>query len=149
MVNLWKGESLPSIFILASLFLIILSNALCFVERIPWRCPFKCPLIVLSESRKYLLIRVTFNFGHVEYFPLQTALMKVAFVGNHADAWYQRNVLRALGRSKIMLIVLSGAAWPSGVGRDAAGLRSSFHIPVCSQCSDSSTGVLVVVIFVV
>ena len=75
--------------------------------------------------------------------------MKVAFVGKPADAWYQRNVSRALGRSKITFIVSSGAAWPSRVGRDAAGLRSSFHIPVCSQRSDSRTEGLVAVIFVV
>ena len=75
--------------------------------------------------------------------------MKVAFVGNPADAWYQRNVSQVLGRSKITLIVSSGAAWPSGVGRDAAGLRSSFHIPVCSQRLDSRTGGLVAMIFVV
>jgi hypothetical protein len=47
------------------------------------------------------------------------------------------------------LIVSSGAAWSFGVGRDAAGLRSSFHIPVCSQRSDSRTEAegLVAVIF--
>ena len=76
--------------------------------------------------------------------------MKVAFVGKPADAWYQRNVSRALGRSKMTLIVSSGAAWlVDGVGKVAAGLRSSFHIPVCSHRSDSRTGGLVVVIFVV
>jgi hypothetical protein len=75
--------------------------------------------------------------------------MKVAFVGNLADAWYHRNVSRALGRSNITLSVLLGDACPSGVGRDVAGLRSSFHIPVCSQCSDSRTGGLVAVISVV
>jgi hypothetical protein len=75
--------------------------------------------------------------------------MKVAFVGKPADAWYQRNVLLALGRLKITFIVSSGAAWPSGMGRDAAGLRSSFHIPMCSQRLDSRTGGLVAVIFVV
>ena len=74
--------------------------------------------------------------------------MKVALVGNPADAWYQRNVLRALGRSKIMLIVSSGAAWASVVGGDVAGLRSSLHIPVCSQRSDSKMRELVAVIFV-
>jgi hypothetical protein len=75
--------------------------------------------------------------------------MKVAFVGKPADAWYQRNVSRALGRSKMTLIVLSGAARPVGVGRVAAGLRSSFHIPVFSHRLDSRTGGLVAVIFLV
>ena len=80
---------------------------------------------------------------------MQTASMKVAFVGNPIDAWYQRKVLRALGRSNITLTDLGGAAVPCGVGRDVAGLRSSFHIPMCSQRSDSRTGWLVAVIFVV
>ena len=75
--------------------------------------------------------------------------MKVAFVGKPADAWYQRNVSRALGRSKMTLSVSLGAACPSGVGRDGAGLRSSFHIPVCSQHSDLRTGGPVAVISVV
>ena len=75
--------------------------------------------------------------------------MKVAFVGNLADAWYQRNISWALGRSKITWSVSWGAACPSGVGRYVAGLRSSFHIPVCSQRSDSRTGGLVAVISVV
>ena len=76
--------------------------------------------------------------------------MKVAFVGNPTDAWYQKNVLRALRRSKITLLIVScGAAWPSGVGRDVAGLRLNFHIPVFLQCLDSRTGGLVAVIFVV
>ncbi len=72
--------------------------------------------------------------------------MKVAFVGNPADAWYQRNISRALGRSKMTLSVLFVAACPSGVDRDVAGLRSSFHIPVCLQRSNSRTGGLVAVI---
>jgi hypothetical protein len=46
-----------------------------------------------------------------------------------------------------MLIVSSGAAWASVVGGDVAGLRSSLHIPVCSQRSDSRTGGLVAVFF--
>ena len=44
---------------------------------------------------------------------------------------------------------LLGAACPSGVDRDVAGLRLSFHIPVCLQHSDSRTGGLVAVISVV
>ncbi len=72
--------------------------------------------------------------------------MNVAFVGKLADAWYQRNVSRALGRSKMTLIVLSGAAGSVGVGRVAAGLRSSFHIPMFSHRSDSRTGGLVTMI---
>ncbi len=75
--------------------------------------------------------------------------MKVAFVGKPADAWYQRNVSQALGRSMMMLSVTLGDACPSGVGRDGAGLRSSFHIPVCSQRSDLRTGGPVAVISVV
>ena len=75
--------------------------------------------------------------------------MKVALVGNPADAWYQRNVSRALGSSKMTLIVSSESALASVVGGDVAGLRSSLHIPVCSQRSNSRTGGLVVVIFVV
>ena len=75
--------------------------------------------------------------------------MKVAFVGNPADAWYQRKVLRALGRSNITLTDSGGAAGPCGVDRDVAGSRSSLHIPVCSQRSDSRTGGLVASIFVV
>ncbi len=49
--------------------------------------------------------------------------MKVAFVGNPMDAWDHRNVSRALGRSNSTLSVSWGAAYPSGVGRDVAGLR--------------------------
>ena len=75
--------------------------------------------------------------------------MKVALVGNPADAWYQRNVLRALGSSKMTLIVSSESALASVVGGDVAGLRSSLYIPVCSQRSDSKMGGLVAVIFVV
>ena len=75
--------------------------------------------------------------------------MKVAFVGKPADAWYQRNVSQALGRSKMTLIVSSGAARPVGVGKVVAVLRSSFHIPVFSHRSDSRTGGLVALIFVV
>ncbi len=75
--------------------------------------------------------------------------MKVAFVGNPADAWYQRNVSRALGRSKMTLSVSLGAACLSGVDRGVVGLRSSFHIPVCLQRSDSRTRGLVAVISVV
>ena len=75
--------------------------------------------------------------------------MKVALVGNPADAWYQRNVSRVLGRSKIMLIVSCDAAWASVVGGDVAELRSSLHIPVCLQRLDSKKGGLVAVIFVV
>ena len=80
---------------------------------------------------------------------MQTASMKVAFVGNPEDAWYQRKVSQALGRSNITLTVFSGVAGPFGVGRDVAGFRLSFHIPVCSQPSDYRTGGLVAVIFVV
>ena len=75
--------------------------------------------------------------------------MKVALVGNPADAWYQRNVSWALGRSKITLSVSCGAAWASVVGGNVTGLRSSHHIPVCLQRSDSKMGGLVAVIFVV
>ena len=75
--------------------------------------------------------------------------MKVAFVGKPADAWYQRNVSWALGSSKMTLIVSGGFAVVSVGGGDVVGLRSSFHIPVCSQRSDFRTGGLVVVIFVV
>ena len=75
--------------------------------------------------------------------------MEVAFVGNTVDAGYQRNVSRALGRLKMMLSVLLGAACPFGVDRDVVGLRLSFHIPVCSQHSDSRTRGLVAVISVV
>ncbi len=48
----WKGELLPSILILTSLFSMILSNATCFVKRMPWRWPLRCLLIVSSESGK-------------------------------------------------------------------------------------------------
>ena len=65
--------------------------------------------------------------------------MKVALVGNPVNAWYQRNVLRALG-SSMTLIVLGEFALASVVGGDVAGLRSSRHIPVCSQRSDSKMG---------
>ena len=75
--------------------------------------------------------------------------MKVALVGNPADAWYQRNVSRALWSSKMMLIVSSESALASVVGGDVVGLRSSLRIPVCSQRSDSRMAGLVVVIFVV
>ena len=75
--------------------------------------------------------------------------MKVALVGNPADAWYHRNVSRALGSSKMTLIVSSESALVSVVGGDVVGLRSSLHIPVCLQHSDSRMGGLVVVIFVV
>ncbi len=75
--------------------------------------------------------------------------MKVSFGGNPVDAWYHRNVSRVLGRSKMTLIVLCGAAWPFVLGRDVSGLRLRVYIPVCSQHSDSRTGGLVVVIFVV
>ena len=75
--------------------------------------------------------------------------MNVALDGNPADAWYQRNVSRALGSSKMTLIVSGGFAVASVGGGDVVGLRSSFHIPVCSQRSDSRTGGFVVVIFVV
>ena len=75
--------------------------------------------------------------------------MKVTLVGNPVDAWYQRNVSWALGNSKMRLIVLSESALASVVGGDVVGLRLSLHIPVCSQHSDSRTGGLVVVIFVV
>ena len=77
------------------------------------------------------------------------ASMKVALVGNPADAWYQRNVSRALGSSKMTLIVSSEFALSSVVGGDVVGLRSSLHIPMCSQRSDSKMGGLVAVIFVV
>ena len=47
--------------------------------------------------------------------------MKVAFVGKPVDAWYQRKVLRALGRSNITLTVSSVATGLCGVGRDVNG----------------------------
>ncbi len=75
--------------------------------------------------------------------------MKVALVGNTADAWYQRKVSRALGSSKMTLIVLVGFAVACAVGGDVVGLRSSLHIPVCLQRSDSKMGGLVAVISVV
>ena len=74
--------------------------------------------------------------------------MNVALVGNPVNAWYQRNVSRALA-SSMTLIVLGEFALASVVGGDVAGLRSSRHIPVCSQRSDSKMGGLVAVIFVV
>ncbi len=75
--------------------------------------------------------------------------MKVALVGNPADAWYQRKVSCALGSSKMMLNVSVGFAVACVVGGDVIGLRSSLHIPVCLQCSDSKMGGLVAVIYVV
>ncbi len=75
--------------------------------------------------------------------------MKVALVGNPTDAWYQRNVLRVLGSSKMTLIVSSEFALASVVDGNVAGLRSSLHIPLCLQRSDSKMGGLVAVIFVV
>ena len=75
--------------------------------------------------------------------------MNVAFVGKHADAWYHRKVSRALGRLNITFTVSSGAAWPVGDGPSVVGFRLSFHIPVCSQRSDSRTGLFVAVIFFV
>jgi hypothetical protein len=75
--------------------------------------------------------------------------MKVALVGNPADAWYQRKVSRALGSSKMTLIVSVGFAVASVVGGSVVGLRSSLHIPVCLQHSYSKMGGLVAVISVV
>ncbi len=75
--------------------------------------------------------------------------MKVALVGNPADAWYQRNVLRVLGSLKMTLIVSIEFAVASVVGGDVTGLRSSLHIPVCLQRLDSKMRGLVVVISVV
>ncbi len=75
--------------------------------------------------------------------------MKVALVGNPVDAWYQRNVSRALGSSKMTLIVSIEFAVASVVGGNVTGLRSSLHIPVCLQHSDSKMGGLVTLISVV
>ena len=56
---------------------------------------------------------------------------------------------KGTGEIKNDVSVPLGAACSSGVDRYVAGLRSSFHIPVCLQRSDSRTRGLVAVISVV
>ena len=76
--------------------------------------------------------------------------MNVSFGGNPADVWYQRKVLRELGRSKMTLIVLGFSCclprlWRLGF----LGLRFSLHIPVCWHQSNSRMGGLLAVMAVV
>ncbi len=68
--------------------------------------------------------------------------MNVSFGGNPADVWYQRKVLRELGRSKMTLIVLAVACL-------LLGSMFSLHIPVCWHQSDLRIGGLVSVMAVV
>ncbi len=72
--------------------------------------------------------------------------MNVSFGGNCADAWYQRKVLRELGRSKMTLIVFRVTCcllglWVSGF----LGLRFSLYIPMCWHQLDSRMGGLLAV----
>jgi hypothetical protein len=65
------------------------------------------------------------------------------------EAWYHRNVLRELGRSKMTLSVSGGAVGTFWLEMVVSGLRFSVHIPVCLQRSDSRTGGFVAVTVVV
>ncbi len=75
--------------------------------------------------------------------------MHVSFGGNHADVWYQRKVLRELGRLKMTLIILGVLCcllglWVFGL----LGSRFSLHIPVCWHQLDLSIGGLLAVMAV-
>jgi hypothetical protein len=69
------------------------------------------------------------------------ASINVPFGGNSADAWYQRKVLRELGRLKMTLII-------SRVAYLLSGSRLSLYSPVSWHQSDLRIGGLDVVMAV-
>ncbi len=72
------------------------------------------------------------------------------FGGNPADAWYQRKVLRELGRLKMTLIILGVTCCLSGLGVfRLLGSWFSLHIPVCWHQLDLRMGGLLTVMTVV
>ena len=105
--------------------------------------PFQMPLDRFGRVWEVLVDEV-----HCQFWPRGVVAIADG-VDESCFCWDQRKVSRALERLNITFTVSSVAAWSVGDGIDVAGLRSSFHIPVCLQRSDSRTGLFVAVIVVV
>ncbi len=97
---------------------------------------------------------VTVDEGHRKFWPC--GVVAIADGVNEGFFWWEyrgcmvpQECFAGAGEIKNNVDCFMWCCLAFVLGRDVSGLRSSVHIPVCSQHSDSRTGGLVAVIFVV